>query len=271
MPLEEVEPGPALAGVEELAFSVWSSTELAAGGFSSALELQDPRGAVISRFALNLPSLAVAGPPRPLPPGETWQVSRERVTLASAERDVMHARKRLVYHGEVHGAVHVYLAEDFGSLPFVPSRDPYSTLFRPAGTGGRARAVALTVYDASGRLTFATAERALSLPADLLARVRREPAGFWTTIPLDDEPFHAFLFPAGPTLYALAYPQRKHSRFLADHVEAFAGLSLLALGALLAVLLVRTFAGRPTLSFFSLYEAVRSVCSWPSSRCPWFR
>ena len=40
-------------------------------------------------------------------------------------------------------------------------------------------------------------------------------------------------------------------------MEAFAGLSLLALAGLLAVLLVRTFAGKPTLSFFSLYEAVR--------------
>jgi two-component system, NtrC family, nitrogen regulation sensor histidine kinase NtrY len=255
--LGEVDAGPVPPGVEELAFSVWSSTELAAGGFSSALELQDPRGAVISRFALNLPSLAVAGPPRPLPRTDQWQISRERVTIASAERDVMHARRRLVYHGEIHGAAHVYLAEDFASLPFVPSRDPYSTLFRPAGRGERARNAALLVYDASGRLTFSSAERALALPPDILARARREPRGFWTDLDLDEEPHHAFLFSDSPVLYALAYPRRAPSRHLADHVEAFAGLSLLALAGLLALLLVRTFAGRPTLSFFSLYEAVR--------------
>jgi signal transduction histidine kinase len=255
--LGEVDPGPAPPGVEELAFSVWSSTELAAGGFSSALELQDPRGAVISRFALNLPSLAVAGPPRPLPPTDHWQVSRERVTLASAERDVMHARRRLVYHGEVHGAVHVYVAEDFGSLPFVASRDPYSTLFRPAGSGEIARPVTLLAYDSSGRITFSSAERALALPPETLARVRREPRGFWTDLDLDEEPHYTFLFPDGPVIYALAYPRSTPSRFLADHVEAFAGLSLLALAGLLALLVVRTFAGRTTLSFFSLYDAVR--------------
>ncbi len=257
MLLGDVEPGRTPTGVEELAFSVWSSTELAAGGFSSAVELQDPGGAVISRFAHNLPSLEVAGPPRPLPPGDAWQVSRERVTLASAEREVMHARRRLVYHGQVHGAVHVYLAEDYASLPFVPGRDPYSTLFRPSGAGGsRARSVALLVYDQSGRIRFAS-DRAPALPPDLPARVRQEPAGFWTTLPLDDQPSHVFLFSHGSTLYGLGYPRRTPSRFVADLVEAFAGLSLLALGVLLALLLVRTLLGRATLSFFSLYDAVR--------------
>ncbi len=255
--LEEVDPGPTPTGVEELAFAVWSSTELAAGGFSSAVELQDPRGAVISRFALNLPSLAVAGPPRPLPATDHWQTSRERVTLASAERDVLHARRRVVYHGEVHGAVHVYLAEDYGSLPFVPSRDPYSTLFRPATSEDRARAAALVVYDATGRITFSSAESALALAPDVLARARRDPAGFWTELVLDDDPYNAFLFPDGPALYAIGYPRRTPSRFLADHVEAFAGLTLLALAALVTLLFARTLAARTELSFFSLYDAVR--------------
>ena len=39
---------------------MWSATDLAAYGFSSAIEIQDGTGAVISRFALNLPSIAVA-------------------------------------------------------------------------------------------------------------------------------------------------------------------------------------------------------------------
>jgi signal transduction histidine kinase len=255
--LEDVDPGPAPAGVEELAFSVWSSTALAAGAFSSAVELQDPRGAAISRFALNLPSLAVAGPPRPLPLGDSWQTTRERMTVASAERDVLHARRRIVYHGEIHGAVHVYLAEDYASLPFVASRDPYSTLFRPAGGGDRAHPVALAVYDASGRITFSSVERALALPPEVLARAHRDTAGFWTDLVIDDEPFHSFLFPYGPAIYALGYPRKGPARFLADHVEAFAGLTLLALAALVALLLARTLAGRPQLSFLSLYEAVR--------------
>jgi len=258
--LEETLPGPAQAGVEELAFSVWSATDLAAWGFSSAVEVHDARGGVISRFALNLPSLAVAGPPSSLPADESWQVSRERLTLASAEREVLHARRRLVYHGELHGAVHVYLAEDFWNLPFLPARDPYSTLFRPLPLeGARTRTVDLFVYDATGRLTFSSGERAPALPRELLPRLRRELAGFWTTLPLEGQgqSARAFLFGDGSSIYGLAYPGRSASRYLADLVEALAGLSLLALLGVFLVVVVRTVLGRPTLSLPSLYDSVR--------------
>jgi hypothetical protein len=135
--LEDTPPGPSPAGIEELAFAVWSATDLATFSFSSAVEIQDGGGVVISRFALNLPTLSMAGPPRPLPPDDSWRVEEERVTLASAERHVRHAQRRLSYHGVAHGAVHVYVAEDFWNLPFIPGRDPYSLLFR---TGGRTAA-----------------------------------------------------------------------------------------------------------------------------------
>jgi signal transduction histidine kinase len=263
--LEEAPPGPAQAGVEELAFSIWSATDLAAWGFSSAVEVHDARGGVISRFALNLPSLAVSGPPASLPEDESWQVSRERLTLASAERDVLHARRRLVYHGEVHGAVHVYLAEDFWNLPFLPARDPYSTLFRPLPTeGGRTRTVDLFVYDAAGRLLFSSGERAPALPRELLTRVRREPAGFWTTLPLEGrgQSASAFVFGDGARVYGLAYPGRSTSRYLADLVEALAGLSLLAVLGVLAVVVLRTALRRPTLSVPSLYDGVRRRFSY---------
>src|SRR5262249_58596972 len=69
--LEDAPPGPAPPGLEELAFSVWSHTDLAAFGFSSAIEIQEPSGTVISRFALNLPSLP--GPQRPVPAAQGWQ------------------------------------------------------------------------------------------------------------------------------------------------------------------------------------------------------
>ena len=92
--LEEDPPGPNPPGIEQLAFFVWAQTGLASFGFSSAVEIQDPRGAVVSRFALNLPSLEAA--PRPLPASVQWAVTPERLPVGSAEERVVHARRLLV-------------------------------------------------------------------------------------------------------------------------------------------------------------------------------
>jgi two-component system nitrogen regulation sensor histidine kinase NtrY len=256
--LEDTPSGPGPAGIEELAFAVWSATDLATFSFSSAVEIQDAAGVVISRFALNLPTLSVAGPPRPLPPDDAWRVEEERMTLASAERHVRHARRRLSYHGVAHGAVHVYVAEDFWNLPFIPGRDPYSLLFRTGGrTAARDPSASLLVYDAQGRVVFSSADRPPALHPELAARVGENPAGLWVALPLDGRPHHTFLFSDGQATYGLAFPELATGRYAADLVEACAGLTLLALLVLLLVILVRSLARRPTLSLSSVRETVR--------------
>src|SRR6185295_5762034 len=42
--------------LEELAFSIWSQTDLASAGLPSAIEVQDATGFVVSRFAYALPA-----------------------------------------------------------------------------------------------------------------------------------------------------------------------------------------------------------------------
>jgi len=255
--LQETMPGTLRPGVEELAFSVWAATDLATFGFSSAVEIQDPKGAVISRFGLNMPSFSVSGPPRPLPNHDAWRVSRERLTLASAERPVLHARRRLSYDGETHGAVHLYIGEDFWNLPFIPARDPYSLLYRTTGRrGGRDQPAALLVYDAARAIAFSSADRAPALRADLALRLREE-RGLWTTLPIDGRPHHTFLFSDGQSTFGLGFPRLGAGRFVADLVEAVASLTLAALLVLLALMAARTVLRRPSLSLSSLGSAVR--------------
>jgi signal transduction histidine kinase len=255
-PLEQA-AGAVRPGVEELAFSVWAATDLATFGFSSALEIQDPSGAVISRFGLNMPSLSVSGPPRPLPAHDTWRVSRERLRLASAERPVLHARRRLSHDGEVRGAVHLYIGEDFWNLPFIPARDPYSVLYRTAGRrGGRGQPAALLVYDAARAKVFSSADRPPALRADLAHRLRAE-RGLWTTLPIDGRPHHTFLFTDGQSTFGLGFPRVGAGRFVADLVEAMASMTLVALLVLLALMASRTALRRPSLSLPSLGSAVR--------------
>jgi len=256
--LEDAPPGIYPPGIEELAFAVWSATELSAYGFSSAIEIQDASGTVISRFALNLPS--IASRERRLPRGAEWMVSREPVSLASTETLVLHAQRLLTYHGQAHGAIHVYVGEDFWSLPFVQGRDPYSVLYRNTARGGLPdRPVTLLVYDTHRDVAFSSAERPPALDPDLATRAleaSRRGTGVWTTLEVDGVTQHAYVFATPDLVYALTYRALSPGRYAADLVEAVSALVLLGVLVLVLAVLVRSVLRRPSLSLPSLFAAV---------------
>jgi nitrogen fixation/metabolism regulation signal transduction histidine kinase len=241
-----------------MAFAVWSATDLSAYGFSSAIEIQDVNGTVISRFALNLPS--IASRERRLPGATEWMVSREPVSLASTETLVLHAQRLLNYHGEAHGAIHVYVGEDFWSLPFVQGRDPYSVLYRNTARGGLPdRPVTLLVYDTHRDVAFSSAERPPALDPGLSARAAeasRRGEGVWTTLEVDGVSQHAYVFATADLVYALTYRRFSPGRYAADLVEAVSAFTLLGVLVLVLVVLVRSVLRRPSLSLPSLLAAV---------------
>ncbi|HEY7509674.1 MAG TPA: ATP-binding protein, partial [Vicinamibacteria bacterium] len=253
--LEDAPAGSRPTGVEELAFAVWSATDLAAYGFSSAVEVQNAAGIVISRFALNLPS--IAGGAATLPP-ERWAVSRETGRLASEQFGMLHARRALSYHGELHGAIHVYVKEDFWNLPFVRARDPYSVLFRTASpAAARERPVALVSYGGAREVVFTSVDRPPGLDPALAAGLRPGGRGRWTTVELDNRAHRAYVFAGERTVHILAYPRLTPQRYAADLVETAAGFALVALVGLLALVGVRSALGRDSLSARSLLGTVR--------------
>jgi hypothetical protein len=95
-----------------MAFAVWSATDLATF-FSSAIEIQDATGLIISRFALNLPSFA--GPP-PRSRSDAWRCARR----SPAAPGGCYAG-RLSYHGSSWGD-HVYVGDDFWACRHVTAR-----------------------------------------------------------------------------------------------------------------------------------------------------
>jgi signal transduction histidine kinase len=257
--LEEHAPGHPPVGLEELAFSIWSETRLNEAGLASAVEVQDRRGEVISRFSLDLPALLASLPPQALPKHDSWAVSREKLQVGSAERQVLHARRRLTYHGEVHGAVHVYVGADSWDLPFLPPRDPYSALFRSAPSRpDREEPLDLTVYAQPTGVLFSSAERPPTLSPGLIERLRRSPDGYWTTLPVDGRAHHTYLLTRGDAVYALSYPRLSPGGFAAGLAEAVAGLGGVAVLGVLAVMLVRTVLRETSLTFPSLLAAVRA-------------
>jgi signal transduction histidine kinase len=246
--LEETPPGLGRAGLEELAFFAWSSTELALRGVSSAIEIHDPSGALVSRFALNLPSLSSL----PLPANEEWREDPLRLEIGSTERLVQHARRLLTYQGAVHGAVHVMVADDFWNLPFLRGRDPYSELFRTRPA--RDRPVAFLSWAGDGTLVFSSVERPSPLPRGTAERLRSEP-GFWAPIGLDERPHAGYFFSSPRGIHVLAVPTMTTAVFAASLVEAVAALAALALAGVLLVVLARTVLGRSTLTLPSLLRA----------------
>ena len=255
--LEEAPPGPAPPGLEELAFAVWSHTDLAAFGLSSAVEIQDRSGAVISRFALSLP--LAPGPPRPLPTTDDWEEGTEMMTFASTEHMVRRARRRLAYHGQIHGGIQVDVGDDFWNLRFLRSNDPYSVLFRAPAQGAiRERPVHLIAYDALSReVVFSSASRPPVIdPAAVLSRMGTGSVGLWTRLNIDDVPHHAYVFAGDRAVYALAFPAPTAGRFAADLLEAVSAMTLVALGVLFLLALVRTILRRPRLSLPSIGREV---------------
>jgi signal transduction histidine kinase len=253
--LESEPPGAHPPDVEELAFTVWSATELARLGFSSAVEIQDDAGFVISRFASNLPTVSRR---RPVPKDDGWLVTRERISVASAERPVLHARRLLSYSGRVHGAIHLYVGDDLLNLPFVSGRDPYAVLYRPARDARpRGRPLGLLVYDGRLRPVFSSAERPPLLDRETAEQVRRAPSGLWTTLALDGQLHDVYLFTDRRSVFGIGYPRLDAGRTLADVLEGTAGAVLLGLLGLLLLLALRSLLGRETLSIGSLLRAVR--------------
>jgi signal transduction histidine kinase len=252
--LEEAPAGAPPALVEELAFGIWSATDLPTVGFSSAVEVQDPAGRIVSRFALNLPSLA--GPPQPLPAKAEWDLHREALPAASGGGTMLHASRLLAGQG-VRGAIHVYVKDDYWNLPFITGHDPYSVLYRTTSRRAvRDRRIALAVYDPKGLLTFNSTDRPPALDERLQARVREQPRGLWTTLSFDGRAYHTYLFGDPQGVYALAYPRLGAGRFAADLVEAASGAVLAALAVLVSVLLLRTLIGARWLSIPSLARSI---------------
>jgi signal transduction histidine kinase len=254
--LEQEQSGTPPPDTQQLAFAVWSATDLAAFGVSSAVELFDPSGQVISRFALNLPSL----PQIRVAPASSagWTVTRDQLSLGSSARDVLHAMRRLEYHGQMQGVVHLYVAEDYAALPFLPQHDPYAPLYRPERPQPASHPdLALLVYEPDLAVRFSSAEQPPALPPALVARLHDSPDGLWTTLPLDGRQHHIFLLQTTRgRIYGLGYPRLDAGRFAADMLDAAATFLIMAVVPLLAVLVWRSLLGYRGLSLGSLSEAV---------------
>ena len=124
------------------AFFVWKQTALARERLTSAVELYDATGTLVSRFALNFPEYTAVTQAGRAGASCQWEVFGEAAPFGSEERRMLHAERSICEgegaHLRVLGAIVVHVIPDYRTLPFVTSQSPYlRTVSIRCGCAGR--------------------------------------------------------------------------------------------------------------------------------------
>jgi signal transduction histidine kinase len=235
--------------VQALAFRLWMQTELGALRLTSAIEIADESGDLLSRFALKLPSYR---PQRPLrvAGGTAWQVTEESATFAAITQGVMSANRSVYVDGRRVATVVVRVAHDYGTLPFISSQNPYTEVFRSSTPADVDRTltddVALAVYDWQRRPVYASTRPAWTLDERLLQRIRQDPTPLWTTLSRSASLDDVFVFWDAHQIYALGYAHRSVRASAVDVAELVVLVGVLYVAGLLIVIVGASASGHRT-------------------------
>lgn len=172
----------------DAAFRVWSQTSLATQRLTSSVELHNPGGAMVSRFALNLPDNAQGQNWTEL--SCEWEMLEEVSPFFSEERRLLHAGRQICATGAngrrvVAGSVVVHSMLDYANLSFISAQNPYTALMRsgqPRPELRRRTDVELYVYGWSRRVLYSSGETAPPLTEQAFQQAYRSRAPFWTTL-----------------------------------------------------------------------------------------
>src|SRR5262249_61767725 len=138
----------------------------------SAVELSNPEGRLVSRFALSLPEYADA---QNRAASCSWEEPFEEVSpFGSSERHVLRTGRGICAHGGSVGSIVVRVMLDYRTLPFISPQSPYLESLRPnrqaPPEGVSGRDVEFAGYGWSRAPIFESGTRAWELDDALLQR-----------------------------------------------------------------------------------------------------
>ncbi len=220
----------------QAAFTIWSRTRLARNRITSALELYNASGELVSRFALNVPEYGAPGL------GErvsncTWTQSGEAGRFGAEERRMLRGERALcTQDGHSRGTIVVHLMPDYRSLSFVPTNDPYFDVLRTSGSERASRLTDLqvAVYGWGALTRFTSANAAWALTPDLLERLYQSRAPFWTRLTSEGRPSDVYFANDRGGIYAVGIPVISAFEHLTRIAET---LTLLAIAYVLGLLI----------------------------------
>ena len=186
----------------EAAFSLWSATDLEQFRLTSAVELYGSDGALVSRFALNLPDTEAADNYKSKRCdweifGQAIPVGADLFRMLHAERGICGRPSPAPTTQRIVGAVVLHVMLDYSALRFISSQSPYFEFIRGlrpetrlGTTGGD---VELAVYGWGHLPIFTSGNRAWQLGDDIFAQATDTRDPFWTVIPRGDARDHAYV------------------------------------------------------------------------------
>ncbi|MBI2188317.1 MAG: HAMP domain-containing histidine kinase [Acidobacteria bacterium] len=238
---------PAPAGTEaptDRAFQVWRLTGLAMYPVTSAVELYDANGVLVSRFAFNLPA-DLTTVPRSDERACTWGVFEEVSPFFAEERRLLYAGRAVCgSDGEPLGSIVVHaMPADYANLPFIVSQSPYVELMRPVdpaqGEGVSGRDVEFAVYGWSRTPLYASGVTAWPLEDAVFGRIEESRRPLWAELRRGDIEYAVYLLNDRGGIYALGFPVPSPL----DHLVNLAEITVLAFGTYLLLLVATAIYG----------------------------
>jgi signal transduction histidine kinase len=253
---------PPVAGAPPIgaAFLVWSQTSLAAERLTSSVELHNAAGAMVSRFAMNLPDFTQ---PQPwIEPRCDWEILEEVSPLFSEERRLLHAGKAICSPDPRRaGSVVVHTMLDYGNLSFISAQNPYVTLMRSgqAPPAPRPRIdVEFYVYGWSRRILYSSVQDAPPLSEETFRQAFASRAPFWTTITRRGESLDAYVLSDRGAIYVLGAARENAFGHLVTQAELAALTFVVFVIAVLGGMLFNVLVGRAPASGRALIAEVRA-------------
>jgi signal transduction histidine kinase len=237
-----VGPAPPCATTPS-AFFVWRQTVMARARLTSAVELYDAAGALVSCFALNFPEYAGSEQAPVQRTGCEWDMFGEAAPSASGERGMLHAQRQVCRAApdgtlEPAGTIVIHIVPDYRTLPFITSQSPYFEVFRqqdglPTRETVAARDVEAVIYGWGLGPIFASGRVAWPITEELFERIYRSRESLWTTLDQGGARHNVHFSNDRAGIYAVGY---RVPRLFDDFVH-LAELSTLA-GAVFVVVLL---------------------------------
>ncbi len=193
----------------DAAFLVWSETSLATQRLTSSVELHSASGAMVSRFALNLPDSAQGQVWQE--PSCEWEMVEEVSPFFSEERRLLHAGRAVCTtdpdgRRRVAGSVVVHSMLDYANLSFISAQNPYTALMRsgqPLPEPRRRAEADLYVYGWSRRVLYSSGDTAPPLTEEVFRRAYESREPFWATLSRGSTSLDVYVMSDRAAIYVL--------------------------------------------------------------------
>jgi signal transduction histidine kinase len=226
----------------QAAFLVWQQTVLARERLTSAVELYDRAGKLVSRFPLNLPEYNASTLQSSV--GCDWDVFGEVAPFGADERRMLHAERRICTtdaagQRTIQGAIILHVLFEYETLPFMTSQNPYFEGVRASDTSAKEGTaggnVEVAIYGWGLQPVYTSGRSAWPITDELFALIYASREPFWAEVEAGGSLHQVYFSNDRERIFAIGYP----TLTVFDHFVHLAELTTFG-GAVFGLVLIGT-------------------------------